>query len=146
MTSILSDARAEHVMLGTGDYDATLAWWTGKLGFEIEVEWTVPDFPGMRLAYLAKNGFRLEVVGSPERFQRRATPAALGQHLTDSGFSHLAFRVADVDAAMAELAAKGVPAFFPPTSFPDVGRRVAFVRDDQGNVIEFAADLAQGGT
>ena len=141
MQTSLSTARVEHVMLGTADYDTTLAWWTEILGFAVEIEWTVPEFPGMRLAYLAKNGFRIELVGKHERFQHRATPQDLDDHLIDSGFSHLAFEVEDVDAAMAELAEKGVPAFFPATSFPDVGRRVAFVQDDQGNVIEFAADL-----
>jgi len=143
MTSILNAALVEHVMLGTGDYDATLAWWTEKLGFKIEIEWTVPAFPGLRLAYLTKNGFRLEVVGNPDRFQKRAAPDGIEQHLADSGFSHLAFKVEDVDAVMAELDAKGVAPFLPATSFADVGRRVAFVRDDQGNVIEFAADLAR---
>ncbi|MEM7544992.1 MAG: VOC family protein [Pseudomonadota bacterium] len=141
MNTALSAARVEHVMLGTADYDATLAWWTEKLGFTVEAEWTVPDFPGVRLAYLAKNGFRIEIVGKPERFQPRRTPNSLSDHLIDSGFGHLAFEVDDVDAAMAELSAKGVPAFVPATSFPDAGRRVAFVKDDQGNVIEFAADL-----
>jgi catechol 2,3-dioxygenase-like lactoylglutathione lyase family enzyme len=136
--------RAEHAMLGTPDYDATLAWWTDVLGFRVEIEWTVPALPGLRLAYLEKNGFRLEVVGSPERFQARGAPADLGQHLTDSGYAHLAFVADDVDAVMAELAAKGVPGFFPATSFPDVGRRVAFVMDPHGNVVEFATDLAGG--
>ena len=141
MNTSLATARVEHVMLGTGDYDATLNWWTEKLDFTVEIEWTVPDFPGMRLAYLAKNGFRIEIVGKPERLQPRKTPRALEEHLIDSGFSHLAFVVEDVDQVMAELAQKGVAPFFPPTSFPDVGRRVGFVQDDQGNVIEFAADL-----
>lgn len=143
MTAI-ARMRVEHAMLGTPDYDATLAWWTGVLDFRVEVEWTVPALPGLRLAYLEKNGFRLEVVGSPERFQVRAAPADLGQHLTDGGYAHLAFVVDDVDAVMAELAAKGVAVFFPPTSFPDVGRRVAFIMDPHGNVVEFAADLPEG--
>ncbi|MEM8794566.1 MAG: VOC family protein [Pseudomonadota bacterium] len=144
MRSPLSSARVEHVMLGTADYDATLAWWTENLGFTVKVEWTVPDFPGMHLAYLEKNGFLIEIVGKPERFQSRKTPDALDAHLIDTGFSHVAFKVDDVDAVMDELAEKGVPAFFPATSFPDIGRRVAFVQDNQGNVIEFAADSVVG--
>ncbi|MEL7527138.1 MAG: VOC family protein [Pseudomonadota bacterium] len=146
MPSILKTAHVEHVMLGTGDYDATISWWTRILGFEVELEWAVPEFPGLRLAYLAKNAFRLEVVGSPERFQQRTTPVDIAQHLADSGFSHLAFKVDDVDAVVEELAGKGVATFLPATSFAEVGRRVAFVQDDQGNVIEFAADLTSEGT
>ncbi|WP_299476064.1 VOC family protein [uncultured Roseibium sp.] len=141
MSTILGSATVEHIMIGTGNYDATLAWWTEKLGFEVEMEWTVPEFSGLQLAYLTKNGFRLEIVGNPARFQERPAPMAIDQHLADSGFSHLAFKVEDVDAVMAELSEKGVPTFLPATSFADVGRRVAFVQDNQGNVIEFAADL-----
>ena len=133
--------RVEHAMLGTPDYDATLRWWTEILGFTVKTEWTVPTFPDLRLAYLEKNGFVIEVAGSPKRFQSREIPDDLPNHLADSGYSHLAFMVADVDAVMGALADKGVPPFFPATSFPDVGRRVAFVRDNMGNVIEFAADL-----
>ena len=48
----LSQIRAEHVMISTDDYDATMAWYQDKLGFNVRKEWTVPEFPGVKLAYM----------------------------------------------------------------------------------------------
>ena len=142
-TNAISTMRVEHVLLSTSDYDATMAWWTDMLGFNIKIEWTVPEFEGVRLAYLEKNGFMIEIVGQAESFQKRSIPNDLPEHLSDNGFSHLAFVVDNVDEVMSELAAKGVEPFFPATSFPDVGRRVAFIKDNQCNFIEFAHDLEE---
>ena len=140
-TDALSSMRIEHSMLGTPDYEATLDWWTSKLGFTVMLEWTVPEFPGMRLAYIEKNGFIIEIVGQPGSFQNRAVPVDLSDHLSDPGFNHVAFVTENVDRVIAELESNGVETFFPATDFPDAGRRVAFIKDNQGNVIEFAQDL-----
>lgn len=45
---------------------------------------------------------------------------------------------------MTELARRDVATFFPATDFPQgAERRVAFVKDPEGNVIEFAGPLAK---
>jgi len=53
---------------------------------------------------------------------------------------HFAFAVDDVDAAYAELKAKGVPFDFPPTNLPDTGylphQRYTYFRDPDGAFIE----------
>lgn len=138
----LAMIRAEHVMISTGDYGGTIAWYRDKLGFAIKQEWTVPEFPGVQLAYLELNGFVLEVVGTPRAFQDKATPPDLGTALSDRGFGHLAFLAADVDAVAKELARRGVEILVPPTSFPESGRRLIFVRDNNGNLIEFLTPLS----
>ncbi|WP_250126476.1 hypothetical protein [Chroococcidiopsis sp. CCMEE 29] len=50
-------------------------------------------------------------------------------------------RVDSVDAVMAELTRRGIDAFVPAASYENVGRRVSFIQDPEGNVIEFAQDL-----
>ena len=139
----LATMQAEHVMLTTADYDETLAWYQDKLGFRIKHEWTVPEFPGLQLAYLEKNGFIVEVVASPDT---PTIPAVdnFAERLVQPGIGHFAFVVADVDAAIADLAAKGVQIILPPTNFPDSGRRVAFFADNNGNLIEFLEELPLG--
>ena len=138
----LSQIRAEHVMISTDDYDGTIAWYREMLGFAVRHEWTVPEFPGVQLAYIELNGFIIEVVGTPQAFQERATPPDLATALSDRGFGHLAFLAADVDAVAAELARRGAEIVLPPTSFPDSGRRLIFIRDNNGNLIEFLTPLS----
>lgn len=138
----LSQIRAEHVMISTGDYAGTIAWYRDKLGFAIKQEWTVPELPGIQLAYIELNGFVIEVVGTPDAFQERKLPGTLGESLSDRGFGHLAFLAADVDAVAQELVARGVELDVLPTSFPDAGRRLIFVRDNNGNSIEFLTPLS----
>ncbi len=138
----LAQIRAEHVMISTGDYAGTLAWYRDKLGFQVKHEWSVPEFPGVHLAYIELNGFVIEVVGTPKAFQERKTPPDLETALSDRGFGHLAFLAADVDAVAEELRRRGVTAVQPPTSFPDAGRRVLFIRDNNGNFIEFVTPLS----
>ncbi|MEO0768136.1 MAG: VOC family protein [Cyanobacteria bacterium J06649_4] len=139
----LATMRAEHVMLTTADYDATLTWYQENLGFRIKHEWTVPEFPRLQLAYLEKNGFIIEVVASPDT-PAISAPESFAERLQQPGVGHFAFLVADVDAAIADLAAKDVVIVLPPTSFPDSGRRVAFFEDNNGNLIEFLEELPLG--
>lgn len=138
----LAQIRAEHVMISTDDYDGTIRWYREKLGFRLKHEWTVRGFAGVRLAYIELNGFIVEVVGTETRYQEKRQPDNLADALTDRGFGHLAFLVADVDAAAAELQRRGVDLVIPPTTFPSSGRRVTFIRDNNGNFIELLTPLA----
>ena len=138
----LSQIRAEHVMISTDDYDGTIAWYREMLGFAVRHEWTVPEFPGVQLAYIELNGFIIEVVGTPQAFQEQMTPPDLATALSDRGFGHLAFLAADVDAVAEELEQRGAEIILPPTSFPDSGRRLIFIRDNNGNLIEFLTPLS----
>ncbi|NET40270.1 MAG: hypothetical protein F6K19_51460, partial [Cyanothece sp. SIO1E1] len=118
--SVINSVRAEHVMIGTHDYEGTLAWYQEKLGFRIKHEWTLPEFPHLKLAYLEKNEFVLEIVASPN-LETKDLPQDFVARLEQSGFGHLAFLVDDVDAITATLENQGVEVVVPPTSFPPVG-------------------------
>ena len=56
------------------------------------------------------------------------------------GYTHVALAVSDVDAAQRELESLGVRITEGPIEFP--GARAIFVRDPDGNVIEFNQSLA----
>ena len=129
-------------MSGVDDLDAMIAWYRDKLGYRVEKTWAVDGLPGMRLAYLiGHDGFRIELVEGG-RGPRTPNPSSFEQALKARGYQHLCYEVGDVDAVMAELGARGVAAFYPATDFP-VGaeRRVAFIKDPEGNIIEFAGPL-----
>lgn len=51
------------------------------------------------------------------------------------------FKVENVDAAVAELQAKGIQFIVPPTDRPLWGLRTAHFRDPSGNLIEIAHDI-----
>lgn len=138
--SPLAKITADHVFIGVDNYDVMKRWYIEKLDFNIDKEWTVDELPGMKLAYLRKGDFRLELIGD-DQGPRTPIPVDFVEHLKSKGFQHLAFRVDSVDAVMAELARRGIDAFVPAASYENVGRRVSFIKDTEGNVIEFAQDL-----
>ena len=135
----------DHVCIGVSDLDRAIDWYQRVLGFEVDIRWTVPELPGFRLAYIKKADFRIELIDTGERESTKPSPMAFDEFLRLPGFSHLCFRVEDVDAAMAAIAAKSVTAELPPTDFPDVGRRVAFFRDMDGNFLELAGPMKGNG-
>lgn len=53
-----------------------------------------------------------------------------------TGYTHMALEVADLDSVQAQLSALGIRLTEGPISLPD-GARFIFVRDPDGNVIEF---------
>jgi catechol 2,3-dioxygenase-like lactoylglutathione lyase family enzyme len=139
--------RADHVCIGVDDFEGVLAWYCEKLGFAVEKRWHVEKLPGVQLAYLiGPDGFRLEVLGGGQG-PRSPIGADFAEHLGIRGWNHLCFWSDDVDATMADLAAWVVGAFVPVTDYPiGAERRVAFVQDPEGNVIEFAGPLSGGRT
>ncbi|MEM7703320.1 MAG: VOC family protein [Pseudomonadota bacterium] len=138
----LDQIRAEHIMISTDDYDATVAWYRDMLGFEVVHQWTVPELPGLKLGYIERNGFVIEIVETPEARSERQRPADLSEAMNDRGIGHLAFLVADVDAVAAVLKSRGAEFLVAPTSFPDSGRRLIFIFDNGGNILEFLTPLS----
>lgn len=138
--SPLATITADHVFVGVDNYDVMKRWYIEKLDFNIDKEWTVDELLGMKLAYLCKGNFRLELIGD-DQGPRTLVPVDFVEYLKSKGFQHLAFRVDSVDAVMAELTRRGIDAFVPATSYENVGRRVSFIKDPEGNVIEFVQDL-----
>jgi len=136
----LATITADHVFIGVDNYDVMKRWYIENLDFTVDKEWTVDELPGMKLAYLRKGDFRLELIGD-DQGPRTPIPADFVEHLKSKGFQHLAFRVDSVDAVMAELKKRGIDAFVPAASYENVGRRVSFIKDPEGNVVEFAQDL-----
>lgn len=137
----LNQIRAEHVMISTDDFDATVNWYQSVLGFQVTHQWRVPELPGLKLGYMSRNGFVIEIVETPGKNRTPSRPASLAAALENRGFGHLAFLVADVDAVHASLVEKNVDVLVPPTSFPDAGRRLIFVFDNNGNLLEFLTPL-----
>jgi autoinducer 2-degrading protein len=133
---------ADHVALRVADYAGTLAFYTEKLGFTIDTEWKLPEIsPDLRFAYIRLGAFKIEVIGD-------ANPVALlptngvGEHLARSGYIHLCINVENVDQAINELKARHVEILAEPFDMPVIGKRLAMIKDNNGNVVEFAQNVA----
>jgi catechol 2,3-dioxygenase-like lactoylglutathione lyase family enzyme len=139
--SPLSSMTADHVAIRVPDLDVAIRWFIDKLDFRVIHRWPYGE---LRLAYVAPaddDGFLVELIGG-------ATPVAqpvypdLAASLPEPGFHHLCLRVASIDDAFAELRRRGVTVVAEPFDLADISRRLAFVADPWGNLIELAQVLA----
>ena len=144
-TQPLTGASYDHMSVNVTDYDAALEWYRDKLGFEVAVEWRVEALGGKQLAYLDLGETRIEIVAADDEASRQAPPQDFSEHFNRAGYGHLAFAVDDVDRVLDGLHEKGVPTFVVGETYPLDGtpfeRRVGFIMDPEGNVIEFAEPL-----
>lgn len=141
----LAAATYDHMSVNVADYDAALEWYRDKLGFEVAVEWRVEALGGKQLAYLDLGETRIEIVAADNEASRQAPPEDFSEHFNRVGYGHLAFAVNNVDRVLDELRERGVPTFVRGETYPLDGtpfeRRVGFIMDPEGNVIEFAEPL-----
>jgi methylmalonyl-CoA/ethylmalonyl-CoA epimerase len=139
--TVLNSIQIDHVMISVPNYPETIEWYQEKFDATIEKEWTVAELPDLQLAYLNVHGFRIEVVGTTQPRAGMPNMSDFGEALRTTGVGHFCFRVDSVDDAISELNRRGVKTFVEAADYPIVGRRVAFIKDNSGNVIEFAGAL-----
>ena len=113
-----------------------IAWYGRVLGFELEREFYIPP-ARCKAAMIRKGELRFEVFepedGAPLPEGRSHPPSDVRTH----GNKHVAFRVPDLDAFIAEMEAKGVEVPF--VVREDFGNG-CFIRDCAGNLIEFVEE------
>lgn len=142
-SSAIASLQAAHMMLRVPNFEETMQWYKDKFGFKEVLRWEEPSLPGVGLAYLELNGFRLEILGGgePQPQKAIANPADVPAHTRFEGYHHLCFRTNDVDATLAELNRRGVPTFAAAYDYPPIQRRLAFVLDNNGNAMEFSGSM-----
>lgn len=115
-----------HIALYTTNFAAMRDFYTQTLGLLV-----VGGFSGHNIIFIDAGSTTIEL---EERSR--------GSH-GSVGWAHLAFEVADVDAAYAELAALGVRFHVMPEDFPESApvARSAFFKDPDGNEIELYQPL-----
>jgi catechol 2,3-dioxygenase-like lactoylglutathione lyase family enzyme len=141
--SPFASMKGHHVAVRVPDFAAAKDWYVEKLDFRVVHEWPYAD---QHLAYLAPatdDAFFIELLGDG---QPGPIPKPVYQDLGDSlrvaGFHHFCLNVASIDQAVAELRRRGVTIVTEPFELPVIGRRLAFLADPWGNLIELAQVLA----
>lgn len=137
----LISMRIDHIMFSVPNYEETVQWYQQKLDATVEKEWTVDQLPDLKLAYLNVYGFRIEIVGSTQSRCGMPNPSNFEEALRTTGIGHFCFRVDDVDAALSELKERGVQTFVEAVDYSNIGVRVGFIKDNNGNIIEFSGPL-----
>ena len=125
---------AHHVGLTVTDIDRAQSWYRDALGFELQLGFELPG--GARGAMLrSRGGARVElfeVPGANPGMSWADPPTAM---LTE-GFGHVAFECSDLDTDFAQAIDAGAREVWGPRQSPEPGRRMAFIHDPDGNLIE----------
>ncbi|WP_117591239.1 VOC family protein [Haloprofundus halophilus] len=114
-----------HTALRVSDIDATLDFYVDGLGLELNWEFTSD---GVRNVYVG---------GDDGEFQFKYDPDSDDPVGPAGGFDHLAVGVDSTDETFERLVDHSDPSVVTePTTMEDIGRRVAFVEDPDGYVVE----------
>jgi lactoylglutathione lyase/glyoxylase I family protein len=137
--SAFANMHGHHVALRVPNYETAKSWYVDKLDFRVVHEWPFAD---EQLAYLAPandDHFMIELLGGGDPLPIDA-PAYkdLADSLRYSGYHHFCINVADIEATVAELRKRGVTIVTEPFKLDDISRKLAFVADPFGNLIELA--------
>jgi lactoylglutathione lyase len=124
-----------NVRLLVQDIGASVRFYRDKLGFEL----VFGDEDDVYAEFKAGNAtlglFKQELMSEVSGVSHLPASA----NVQDRGL--LFFAVPDVDAACAELEARGITFVGPPTDRPDWGLRTAHFRDPDGNLIEIGHEI-----
>ena len=132
----MADFTFHHGGVSVPDLDAAIAWYGRVLGFAEERRFAIPPARA-KAAFIRKGALRFElfeVEGAAALPEDRRTP---DRDLQTHGNKHVAFRIADLEAFLEEMADKNADiAFVVRQAFG----RGCFIRDCAGNLIEFVEE------
>jgi len=80
---------------------------------------------------------KIEILGGPTAEPQEQVDS-LEPTFKHEGVNHFCLRVDDLDVTLAELEARGLPLLGEPFVVEAIGRRLAFIKDNSGNRIEFS--------
>lgn len=132
----MADFAFHHGGVSVPSLDAAIDWYGRVLGFELEKRFYI-EAARSHTAMVRKGPLRFELFevegAAPLPEDRRHPPADLRTH----GNKHVAFRVPDLDAFLAEMADKGADVAL---VVREAFGKGCFLRDCAGNLIEFVEE------
>ncbi len=133
-----------HIGICVSDIERSLRFYRDALGFAYVSELEVAGEPSdsllrlravrLRAVYLERDGVRIELLhyASPQR-----QPAPRARVMNDLGFTHLSFRVSDLEGTLETLRAAGATVLDDTVvRVPGIGALAAFLTDPDGVLIE----------
>ncbi|HEY2139028.1 MAG TPA: VOC family protein [Chthoniobacterales bacterium] len=146
---------ADHTGITVSKLERSLVFWRDVLGFELShrahqtgelaSEITGVEGAEILIAVLKAPGHKIELL----EYRAPADRVRSDLRPCDIGSVHIALSVDDLDAVLQTIAASGwKPAGKPQTLTvgPNAGKRVIYVRDPDGTIIEFMQPAGHGGS
>jgi methylmalonyl-CoA/ethylmalonyl-CoA epimerase len=120
--------KLDHVGIAVENLEATIAVYTDILGLELHGTETVEE-QKVKTAFLPLGEPEIELLATTD------PEGPIGKFIAakGQGIQHLAFRVEDIDAALAELKAKGVRLIDEKPRYGAGGARIAFLHPKSTN-------------
>lgn len=120
--------KLDHVGIAVENLEATIAVYRDILGLELNGIETVEE-QKVKTAFLPLGETEIELLATTD------PEGPIGKFIAakGQGIQHLAFRVADIDAALAELKAKGVRLIDEKPRYGAGGARIAFLHPKATN-------------
>ncbi|SVE18801.1 uncharacterized protein METZ01_LOCUS471655 [marine metagenome] len=135
-----------HTSFTVSDLDRSLAFFRDALGFEVSSKGprsasliqaiTGVEGAEVLIAYVRGPAHSIELI----QYIKPETRSSVRPQPCDTGFSHIAYDVDDIDAAIKAARDHSVEPIGPVVAIdqgPNRGRRVAYLRDPDGITIEF---------
>lgn len=123
-----------HVGVSVADMDASIAWWERMLGFTLQRRYELASIPA-EIAVLGNGALHVELLKVPAPRPADTERRVPDDDLQTCGNKHVAFSVADVRGLVETLRARGADIVWI-KDLPN-GRAASFIRDNEGNLIEF---------
>ena len=141
--SPFASMKGHHVAVRVPDFEMAKRWYVEKLDFRVIHEWPYAD---QKLAYVGPatdDHFYIELLGDGEpKPIPKPVYTDLGDSLRLAGYHHFCLNVDNMDATIAEFRRRGITIVTEPFELPVISRRLAFIADPFGNLIELAQVLA----
>ena len=113
------------------DLDATIGWYSTKLGFTVDQRFESHD---TTFVFLVSGDMKIELLAGASNAQP-ATDDILTS-MDPARLHHICIAVENLDAAVAKLRHLDVDLIGGPMEIPEIGQRIAFITDNVGNIIE----------
>ncbi|HOX92849.1 MAG TPA: methylmalonyl-CoA epimerase [Spirochaetales bacterium] len=131
-------AKLDHIGIAVANLDEAVKFYTDMLGMELHGTETVAE-QKVRVAFLPLGDTEVELLESTEP----DGPIAKFIEAKGQGIQHLAFSVPDIEAALAELKAKGVRLIDEKPRYGAGGAKIAFLHPKATNGV--LIELSQRG-